>query len=719
MLKFNNNNFNLKNEYSSICWIEDSGIDEKELLRLSNQIIRDTSLAKCIRKTKVFELIASKSRIAIDKDDIFQEKLYGAGLLSNLRCDWMNAIQEKYLEEECRKVRDSSLKYGSYEAHCDFGHISPNTELLLKIGFTGLLDRINMYAKKNGLTQKQKDFYESCTITLKSIIKVALRLSEAIKPYNIENSIALYNIASGAPSNIYEAMQTLILYFFLHEYVAGARVRTLGRLDVLLSPFYKKDIEEGRFSKDIVAEMLKYFLNKFWVANVPYNLPFALGGMDVNGNDVTNEFSYLVIETYNTLNIYSPKIHIRVSNGTPIEFIKLVLSCVRRGNSSFVFVNDNVAVQSLINVGITVDDARNYVPIGCYEPAVWGKEIGCTGNGFVNLAKAIELAFTNGRDYFSGDLIGCETAQINSFDDFKAAVKMQIAHLTDAALSHITKLEKYYGEMYSDPILSSMYDESVEKGMDVYEGGAKYNNSSMNFIGLATLTDSICAVKKLVFDDKKLSLYELRQILESNWSGYEQYLLEAKNNCEKYGNGQRFADSIATEFADYIAEITNNRKNGREGVFKAALFSIDTCFRFGKNTMATPDGRRHGDPISKNLGASFGMDKNGITALINSVTKIDMSKFPNGSVLDIVLHPSSVSGEDGLDAFYGLLKVYFDKGGFAIHGNIFNLSDLIEAQKNPEKYKTLQVRVCGWNAYFVDLSSAEQEAFILQAQNTQ
>ena len=199
--------------------------------------------------------------------------------------------------------------------------------------------------------------------------------------------------------------------------------------------------------------------------------------------------------------------------------------------------------------------------------------------------------------------------------------------------------------------------------------------------------------------------------------GQEKLRLAVLHLPEKYGNNCARADEVAVDFADFCAGLVNNRPNGRGGVFKAALFTIDNCFKTGEKTMATPDGRKAGEPLSKNLCAVTGMDKNGITALVHSVTKFDMSKFPNGSVLDFVFHPSAVAGEDGLNAFYGILMTYFKKGGLAMHGNVFNADDLKKAQNEPEKYKNLQVRVCGWNAYFVDLSPAEQDAFIRQAEN--
>lgn len=357
------------------------------------------------------------------------------------------------------------------------------------------------------------------------------------------------------------------------------------------------------------------------------------------------------------------------------------------------------------------------MPIGCYEPAVWGVELGCTGNGGVNLAKAVELVIMNGVDFKSGLPCGLKTGEITTYQEFIQAIKIQIAYMAQKMMDFVVKLEKYYMDIYPDAILSCQYEESVKKGVDVYEGGAKYNNSSIYFWGIASLVDSISAVKKLVFEDKIFTFSKLTKMLEVDWVSYEKERKIILDLPEKYGNNNAIADEIAVEMTDFCASISNNKPNGRGGVFKAALISIDECFRSGARTMATPDGRKAGDSVSKNLCATTAMDKEGVTSLLRSVTKINLANFPTGSVLDIVLHPTSVQGEDGLNAFYALLKTYFDLGGFAMHCNIFNWKDLRAAQENPEKYQTLQVRVCGWNAYFVNLSKVEQDAFIKQAEH--
>lgn len=715
---YDKNKIELEQQFQNIQWIRESGLDAEALSKEYERFMLEAeNQSKSIVKAGTFAMILEKAALAIDKKDIFQDKLLAGGIMAKQRQKWEQEVIAGYLSTEHDETYKMWNEFGAYQAMSDFGHISPNSRLLVKVGFVGLLERIERAASKETMTEKQKEFYASCRIVLESIIVFLNRLADVTEPYNKENAKALKNIASGAPQNIYEAMQLLIVYFFLHEYVAGTRVRTLGRLDVLLYPFYVEDLEKGTFTKAEIKEMLKYFLNKFWAAKVPFDLPFALGGIDAKGEEVTNEISYLIVETYNELNIYSPKIHIRVSEKTPKDFVKLVLRCIRGGNSSFVFVNDTVGIKSLMDVGIEEADAKDYVPIGCYEPAVWGVEIGCTGNGGVNLAKAVELVVTDGKDLRTGETIGIQTGVINSYDSFVKAVKKQIAYMTGKVMEYVCKIEGHYKDINPDAILSSMYEHSVENGVDVYEGGAKYNNSSVYFYSIASLVDSMAAVKRLVFDEEVLSFEQLCHILKNNWKDNEKLRRMTIKLPEKYGNSNVLADEIAKDISDFAAEITNNHPNGRGGVFKAALFSIDFCFFTGKKTMATPDGRYAGEPLSKNLCASTAMDRNGITALVNSVTKMDHSKFPTGSVLDIVLHPSAVSGEDGLEAFYGILKTYFEKGGFAMHGNIFDASTLRKAKENPHLYKNLQVRVCGWNAYFVNLSKEEQDAFIAQAEN--
>ena len=703
-----------ESQFTNVLW--ENGRTPEEL-QAQVEALEASDLPIATVKARTFALICEQGQIAPDREDIFQDKLNGGTIMMDQRKRWEAVVKNGALKEISALKKRTWDVARAYIGHGDYGHVSPNSKLLLEVGFAGLLERAKRLSEQDGISNSQHVFYHSCTTVLNAMMTAAARLADGITPYNKENAAALRQLSVGAPRNFYEAMQLLVLYFFLHEGVAGGRVRTLGRLDVLLYPFYKRDLERGTYTAAEMREMLRFFLLKFWSAKVPYDLPLCIGGADEDGNEVTNDFSYLFVEVYNSLNIYSPKIHIRVSDKTPADFIKLVLSCIRGGNSSFVFINDRIAVKALMRVGITERDAWNYVPIGCYEPAVWGVELGCTGNGAINTIKALEFVLTRGRDLKSGELLGLDTGEIACYSDFITALKRQLAYMTEQACFFVNTTERHYAAIYPDPILSCQYDESMRRGVDLYEGGAKYNSSSMYFYSIATLTDAICAVKRLVFEEKMLSFSALSEILKNDWRGEEELRQIVLHLPEKYGNCNPVADEIAAEFASYCASLVNNRPNGRGGVFKASLFTIDKCFYAGERTMATPDGRHAGDPLSKNLCASVGMDRVGVTALIGSVTKMEHSLFPNGSVLDVVLHPSVVTGERGLEAFYALLLTYFKQGGFALHGNVFRAEDLKMAQAEPKKHKNLQVRVCGWNAYFVELSKAEQDAFIRQSEN--
>jgi formate C-acetyltransferase len=261
----------------------------------------------------------------------------------------------------------------------------------------------------------------------------------------------------------------------------SSRIRTLGRLDKILYPFYKKDIDTGVLTNEEVKEMFKFFLLNLSAMNVPFNLPFAIGGGDGNGNEITNELSSIIVDAYGELDIYSPKIHVCVSDNTPKEFVFKVLRLIRAGKSSFVFANDKFIIDALKKVGISDSDAKNYVLIGCYEPTVYVDEIGCTGNGGVNSLKMIEYVFTRGYDYLSGEFIGLDTGEINSYSDFITAVKKQLEYATNNALRIISDIERDYDKFYADPMLSAMIDGCLSKGADAYTGSAKYNNSSFYF----------------------------------------------------------------------------------------------------------------------------------------------------------------------------------------------------------------------------------------------
>ena len=284
--------------------------------------------------------------------------------------------------------------------------------------------------------------------------------------------------------------------------------------------------------------------------------------------------------------------------------------------------------------------------------------------------------------------------------------------MIDVSVTEVNTIESKYPKIFQSPILSGSYECCMKRGLDVYSGGADYNNSSISLFGIATFTDELLAIKRAVYIDKSVSLSELREILANNWQGNEALRNEIRGYEEKYGNGNPTADAFARDIIKFLSDNLNGRPNGRGGVYRLGLFSIDWIFSYGKALGASADGRYAGEPISKNLCASVGMDKKGVTGLIRSVLAQDHTLAPNGAVLDISLHPTSVSGEEGLEIMYSLLKLYFMGGGYAIQMNIVSRETLEAAQKEPEKYKNLQVRLCGWNVYFTDLEREVQNQLI-------
>lgn len=707
----------LARQFNDIQWIKDSGKEKEELAAMSQVFTSDSAMPKTLAKAKTLELLVNLGQIAVDKEDFFQDKLNVVGILAKQKWAWHNKVIAESFPDFPAKQKIMSNS-GEGHADADYGHLTPDTRALCTLGFTGVVQRLKSERdSKNALTNEQREFYEAAIITWESAITFAKRLSDAVRSYNTECADCLRALTEHAPETTYEAMQTIWLFFALHEIITGERCRTLGRMDVLLYPFYKKDIESGRYTKQQIREFMRFFLFKMWAAHIPFDLPFTIGGETPDGKgEETNDISYMIVEVYDELEIHSPKIHVRISDKTPEDFIKRVLECIRRGHSSFLMMNDKVAAEGLMRVGIKEEDARNYVPVGCYENASWGVEMPCTGNCAIAMPKALEYVITGGKDLKTGTLMTFDGGCPQSYEEFKDAIKAQLKAIRDRDVAFINAIEKRYPEINPDLFVSGLCEYAVKSGRDVFSGSAKYNNSAVNYMGLATLVDSVAAVKRIVFDEKKVTLAEFFEILKNNWKGNEKLREYAKSLPEKYGNNEPLTDDIMREFTDYVADITNNKPNGRGGVYKSGCYSIDRCFTYGKGIMATPDGRFAWEQLSKNLCATNTMDRKGITGVLTSAAKIDHGAFANGTVLDYVLHPSAVTGEDGLCAMYGLVKTYFSLGGLAMHGNVFNSVTLRDAQANPEKYKNLQVRLCGWNVYFINLSKEEQDSFIIQCE---
>ncbi len=605
----------------------------------------------------------------------------------------------------------NTMEARTFTGFCDFGHTNPGWENIMELGIAGLLERAREYARRAEGDEKKTNFYKGVIRVYESAVIFAKRCAEAAAAAGRERMAdGLFALSSRAPKTLFEAIQTTLLYYTIQTICEGTPVRTLGRLDSLYYPFYINE------EKCAARKMMFDFMSEIDLMKVGANMPFAIGGTGKDGKTLVNELSYLLVEAYIKVPSSNVKYHFLTSTDTPNDLIKQVLDGVRKGRNSVVFLSDEKVIESLIGIGAEPDDARNYHVVGCYECGADG-EVTCSCNAKLNMIKAVEYAMNSGVDMMTGKQIGLENdGKFEAFEDFFAEYERQLEHIALGAMDSTDIFEKINHKLHAAPAMSATYDSAMNKGADIYAGyGAKYNNSSLNGLGIATVTDSLVAIKKLVFDDKTYTLEELRDILKNNWQGAEKLRLEIRRKFPKYGQGNREVDALAKRTVDILERVVSGRPNQKGGVWRLGLFSINWRHKFGEKTAASADGRLAGETVSQNSSATFGADINGTTAHLRSVAALDASRTPNGTIVDLDLHHSAVVGDDGLDAMLGALRSYFALGGFAVHYNVLNSEVLKRAKDKPEDYPNLQVRLCGWNVKFSSLSEKEQNEIIKRA----
>jgi len=614
-----------------------------------------------------------------------------------------------------KEIADTGLLEGSenlaYTGIFDISHTTPEWEKVISLGFTGLKARIQEYAQHNSEDPKKKRFY---TNVLKVYEAVLYFLKRAAKQAEIcgktDMSKGLEALSRRAPQNLFEAMQMSIGYYVVQHMCEGTYLRTLGRLDKLFYPYYIREKEED------AETLLLDYLHEIDRLNAPANIPFAIGGTNMEGKSMINELSMKILETYKAAKTVNTKFHILCSKDTPVSLIESAFEGIRAGNNSIVFMSDAKIIEILECLGEDRGDAVNYHIVGCYECG-GNNELTCTSNGRVNLVKALEFALNEGKDMLSGKQVGLSTgSHFETYEELYEEYKRQLVHLCDCSMKITNLYEAHYKEMHAAPILSGTYQSALEKGGDLYcDYAAKYNNSSVNAIGLATVVDSLACIRKLVYEEKKVTLERLKEILRTNWQGEEALRLRIKNKYPKYGTGDSATDAIAADIVEVLADTITGKPNAKGGKYRLGLISINWRWEFGEKTGASADGRLRGENLSQNVSATFGADREGATAHLLSAAAIDYTKVPNGTVVDIDLHSSAVRGENGIRMLSASLKTFFEMGGFAAHYNVLDTDVLLDAKKNPEKYPNLQVRLCGWNVLFSTLSDAEKDEFIARS----
>ena len=638
---------------------------------------------------------------------------------------WINTT---YKPKEFIDAGIGIVECGAGEFWCDYDHSVPDWDSILTLGFRGILERANRCRdekiKDGTLTEAQRQFYTSVEITYGAILRLIGRIlfyarkhegDDEKMPLMIE---CLSTVSEGAPKNLYEFFMIIYLHHLIQEYIEGVQVRNLGNLDVDGYPYYQKDVKAGRLDREKAIELCRYFFEKFTNQQDAYAQPFYFGGFDKDGGSLINEFSFILLDAYDRSCILNPKLIVKVMPNTPDDFLKKALDMIRRGNNCFVFINEELGCRISRKLGRSEEETARLVGTGCNNFASRGRET-TPEHMYVNLAKGIELAFNDGKDPGTGMEIGCKTGDVSSFktfEDFKAAYYAQTEHLIKKAFVICDYYDTHLLDFNPTPMYSGTMPDSVRCGRDAYHDGAKYCHTVIFLSCHATAADSLMMVKKYVYDKKLITIEKLRDAMLNEWVGYEELHDMLYNDPEKFGNDVDSVDSISVELTNRFADMVNSRKNVKGGSFMANGESIHRSHKWAPKCGATPDGRRRGDLLSKNMSASFGQDRRGITAHIKSVTKLDATRFPYGCPFDYVLHASAVRGEDGLSAMLGLMRTFMKRGGYAYQGNVLDASTLRDAQAHPEKYPNLQVRISGWSWYFTQMAKNFQDEFIKRAE---
>ncbi|MFB0563610.1 MAG: formate C-acetyltransferase/glycerol dehydratase family glycyl radical enzyme [Candidatus Lokiarchaeia archaeon] len=615
-----------------------------------------------------------------------------------------------------------------------FGHIVLNHEKVLKEGLEGIIKEADGYLAETQDPVK-RDFYKAVKIACQAVIDFANRYAEKAENLSLNQKDEgkrkeLQNIAKicrRVPAKPAESFQEALqaIYFTqiaaqIEDYEASI---SIGRIDRLLYPYYKSDVEKGKISREDARILLECFFLKLssviplwnslttqYFGGLPVYTNVIIGGVDEKGNDVTNEVSYLALEARKKSHI-QPNFGVRIHEKTPPEFLEKVSEAVVSGETNLYFQNDAKTIPALVSEGISREDALNYAINGCVEVGIPGKSFTSGDAGLFNLAFALELALNRGIK--NGVKIGVETKdprEFKSMEDLMESFKEQVNFLASKFIEGINLMDKLLAEQRPIPFISSLTEGCLQSGRDVTQGGAIYNSSGIQIVGVATVADSLAAIDKLVFKEKKINMGILLEALANDFNNQEN-LRQLLRKTPKYGNDDE-ADMYAQKCVEIWHDAIKDYRNYRGGKFWAGAYSATTHVPFGLLTASLPNGRKAGEPLSVGISPSQGMANSGPTAVLKSASKIDYTLTPNGVALNLEFNPGYFRGKEGVKNFAALLKGFFSLGGMHVQFNFVGKETLMAAKKNPEKYKDLLVRVAGFSAAFVDLDPQVQDEII-------
>lgn len=623
------------------------------------------------------------------------------------------------------------------------GHMLINHQRVLERGLLAIAREARSKRQQTD-DEQRRAFYEAAEIAAQAVVTWANRYADEAERLasagaaNREELLAIAAACRRVPAysarTFREALQAIVFVHYATQIEQFESAISLGRIDQFLYPWYRADVDAGRLSQEDVLELLGCFYLKL-SQSIPLfdsvvTLAFSgltnfantvIAGMDTRGEDATNELSYLMLEAMKRVRSPQPNFGVRLHRRSPRAFRHAVMQAAAEGIGNLQLFNDEAIIAALTNRGIPLEDARNYGIIGCVEPAVPNKSFTSSDAALFNLPLCLELALNNGRGRILVEQLGPATGDPRSFtaiEEVIGAYRAQVEYLVGQMVEGLEGLARAHAERRPLPLASSLTDDCLERGLDLTAGGARYNFTGVQGVGIATVGDSLAAIDRLVFREKRITMSELLAALDSDFAGQEPLRQMLLNKAPKYGNDDDDADRFTRLAAEIYCRAVERHPNFRGGWYSPGLYSVTTHIAFGMMVGATPDGRRARQPLSQGISPANGRDRNGPTAALKSAAKLNHRLVSNGVALNQMLSLGATAREHAPDVLGGLVGAYFDLGGQHLQWNIVDRATLIAAQQNPEAYRGLIVRVSGYSALFTDLNRFVQDELIARTEHT-
>ena len=699
-------------------------------------------------------------------------------------------LATSYMAPEAIKAIEHNIFTPGNYFYNGVGHVTVKYEEVLAIGYKGIIDKARAELEKcqvgDGNYAKKSHFLNAVIVSCQAVIEYAERYAELASqmaaectdPVRKQELLQIAENCSRVPANgatsFYEACQSFWFVQQLLQVESSGHSISPGRFDQYMYPYYKADIDKGIITREAAQELLDCIwvklndLNKVRDAAsaegfAGYSLfqNLIVGGQDKYGNDVTNDLSVMCILASMHVHLPMPSLSIRVWNGSPHELLIKAAELTRTGIGLPAYYNDEVIIPALQNRGLTLEDAREYNIIGCVEPQKAGKTDGWHDAAFFNMCRPLELVFSNGMD--KGELVGIQTGDVTkmtTFEEFFDAYKKQMEYCISLMVNADNAIDVAHSERVPLPYESCMVDDCLSRGLSVQEGGAVYNFTGPQGFGIANMADSLYAIRKLVYEDKKVSMEEYKQALAWNYdkgldqqsvSDMSEMILKGMQDAgmavntdtakavlqtvmrlkptedqlrrfteihhmidevPKFGNAIDDVDYFARDVAYTYSRPLQKYMNPRGGHYQAGLYPVSANVPLGGQTGATPDGRYAHTPVADGVSPSAGKDVKGPTAAATSVSRLDHFIVSNGTLFNQKFHPSALAGREGLEKFVALIRTFFDQKGMHMQFNVVDRETLLDAQKHPENYAHLVVRVAGYSALFTTLSRSLQDDII-------